>query len=191
MSNNRYEQLQQFADMFKALSNPHRLHIFLRLISCCPPGTRWMWDASSKRYVGQLAEEVNIAPSTVSHHIKELRNAGLIKVARCGKNIECWMNPDAVRSLTDLLAGRFPEGLLLNEPPQEAEAGSADPDAAEALGTWRPLPSCDSVDPASRADCCSSGTGLEADRIETNDIPSTKENCHVITSSGGKDIIDG
>jgi ArsR family transcriptional regulator len=127
MSNYPTDQIHRFAEMFKALSNPHRLHIFLSLISCCPPGTHWKWDAAARRYVGQLAQAVSVAPSTVSHHIKELRNAGLIKVARHGKNIECWMNADAVRALIDLLAGRFPEDLLRNEPRGEEQAGSPDP----------------------------------------------------------------
>jgi ArsR family transcriptional regulator, arsenate/arsenite/antimonite-responsive transcriptional repressor len=124
MSNTRKEQMDRFAEMFKALSNPHRLHIFLRLISCCPPGTRCPWDSEASRYVGQLAEEVSIAPSTVSHHIKELRNATLIKVARQGKNIECWVDPDVVRSLAQLLSGHIPHGLLQDGPPQGA--GTAD-----------------------------------------------------------------
>jgi ArsR family transcriptional regulator, arsenate/arsenite/antimonite-responsive transcriptional repressor len=117
MSNNPNYEMERFADMFKALSNPHRLHIFLRLISCCPPGTKCAWDAEGKRYVGQLAQEVSVAPSTVSHHIKELRNARLIKVARQGKNMECWVDPDAVRSLAELLSGRFPDGLLRDGSP--------------------------------------------------------------------------
>jgi ArsR family transcriptional regulator len=115
MSNNKTASLQRLADMFKALANPHRLHIFLRLISCCPPGTRYNFDSEAGRYVGQLAEEVNVAPSTVSHHIKELRNAGLIKAVRRGKNIECWMDPDAVKELVEVLLGRFPVGLLGDE----------------------------------------------------------------------------
>jgi ArsR family transcriptional regulator, arsenate/arsenite/antimonite-responsive transcriptional repressor len=121
MSNIQNNQIERVSQMFKALSNPHRLHIFLRLISCCPPGTRCAWDSEAKRYVGELAEEVDIVPSTVSHHIKELRNAGLIKAVRQGKNIECWVDPDVVHTLAELLAGRFPAGLLPDEPSRKKE----------------------------------------------------------------------
>jgi len=107
MSNNQNDQILRYADMFKALSNHHRLKIFLTLISCCPPGTRYACDDDIKRYVGQLAEQVSVAPSTVSHHIKELRNAGLIRVARSGKNIECWVDAEAVSALADLFSCRF------------------------------------------------------------------------------------
>lgn len=148
MSNNQIDQMQQFAEMFKALSNPHRLHIFLRLISCCPPGTRYTWDSEAKRYVGQLAEEVNIAASTVSHHIKELRNTGLIKVARRGKNIECWVDRDPVAALSDLLAGRLPSGLLQDEPSREKDDWTRDAVPQERSGTSSWGPNCDAVDPA-------------------------------------------
>ena len=39
MSNNRELNIDKFAEMFKALSNPNRLKIFMRLISCCQPGS--------------------------------------------------------------------------------------------------------------------------------------------------------
>lgn len=96
------------ADMFKALGNPHRLAIFLRLISCCPPGTKWMEGPESRRFVGQLGEDLDIAASTLSHHIKELRTAGLILAERRGKNIECWVDSEALNTMTDLLASQEP-----------------------------------------------------------------------------------
>jgi len=106
MSNYYTLEIQKFADMFKALSNPNRLGIFLRLISCCPPGTRCCSEADARRYVGELGENMEITLSTVSHHIKELRQAGLVRVERHGKNIECWVDDQVVTSLADLLTGR-------------------------------------------------------------------------------------
>lgn len=104
-------EIDRYADMFKALSNPHRLAIFLRLVSCCPPGTRCVADADARRFVGQLGEELDIASSTLSHHIKELRRSGLLRVERRGKNVECWVDADAVTELAALLTGRIPPSL--------------------------------------------------------------------------------
>jgi ArsR family transcriptional regulator len=112
MSNYRNIDLHRLAYMFKALANPNRLAIFLRLISCCPPGTRCVSEAEARRFVGQLGEQLHIAASTLSHHIKELRQAGLIRVERRGKNIECWLDGEAVNELAALLAGRIPTGVL-------------------------------------------------------------------------------
>lgn len=63
-STNSHEEMAKFA---KALAHPTRLEI-LRLLStqsCC--------------FTGDLVEVLPIAQSTVSQHLKELKNAGLIQ----------------------------------------------------------------------------------------------------------------
>ena len=98
MSNYRYKNIEKFSEMFKALSNPNRLKIFLRLVSCCQPGT--LTDIKSNiesggcACVGELGQDLGIVPSTISHHIKELRRAGLIRMERRGQKIECWIDPE-------------------------------------------------------------------------------------------------
>lgn len=92
------------ANSFKALSNPNRLQIFQRLLSCCEPGTACSADTVNGFCVGELGEDLAVAPSTLSHHIKELQHAGLIKTQRRGKNIECFVNADKVRLLNDFFA---------------------------------------------------------------------------------------
>ncbi len=95
--------IQKRAEMFKALGNPHRLAIFQRLTSCCAPGTVCAVDDAIRFTVGEIGEELEIAPSTVSHHLKELLRAGLIQSRRNGKTIECWIEPE----LLDQLSGFF------------------------------------------------------------------------------------
>ena len=97
MSNIQKDDL--YAARFKALSNPHRLAVFKRLMSCCAPGTVCSDDDATRYCVGELGEGLNIAPSTVSHHLKELKQAGLIQMERQGKTIRCWVEPDALRKL--------------------------------------------------------------------------------------------
>ena len=99
MSNNRNDSIDRFSEIFKALSNPNRLKIFLRLVSCCVPGTVWSFEAKGITCVGEVARDLEIVPSTVSHHIKELRQAGLIKMKRSGQKIECWVDPEALKEL--------------------------------------------------------------------------------------------
>ncbi len=104
MSNHKKDEVHRFAEIFKALSNPNRLHIFLRLVSCCPPGTKCITDAVGQ-CVGDVGRDLEIDPSTVSHHLKELRRSGLIRMERRGKRIICWVDREMVLGLTDLLTG--------------------------------------------------------------------------------------
>jgi DNA-binding transcriptional ArsR family regulator len=108
MSNLATIELERVAEIFKALSNPHRLEIFLKLVSCCPPGTKCDPDEAMLQCLGALRKNLKIVPSTLSHHIKELRRAGLIRVERRGKNMECWVDREAVLEIVNLLTGCSP-----------------------------------------------------------------------------------
>lgn len=103
MSNNKKEQIQKMAEAFGALSNPNRLQIFLRLLDCCSPGKKMEGSPESCVCVSDLSEGLNLAPSTVSHHIKELRQAGLIKSERNGQTVECWIDPNVLNEIILLL----------------------------------------------------------------------------------------
>ena len=96
MSNNN--NLIKLSNIFKALGNTSRLEIFLRLASCCRPGPTN--HAASRLCVGELGSSLGLAPSTVSHHVKELRRAGLLNMTRAGKTVECWVDPGTLESLS-------------------------------------------------------------------------------------------
>ena len=84
--------------MFKALSNAHRLKIFVRLANCCDAPCGGDGDLM-KTCVGELGKDMGIAASTVSHHLKELHTAGLISMERRGQNIECWVDAEVTEYL--------------------------------------------------------------------------------------------
>jgi ArsR family transcriptional regulator len=88
--------------MFKALSNSHRLQIFNILTGCCEPGTACSTDEMMGCCVGDLDNQLNIASSTLSHHLKELNHAGLIDMQRRGKQIFCSINPMTLTELRSL-----------------------------------------------------------------------------------------
>lgn len=98
------------AAMFKALGEPTRLRIFDFLRSCCCPVA--LDDSGDVRpvtgpTVGEVCCRVTGADritSTISEHLKELRESGLITIERRGRNMVCGVNRDAVRALTAYLA---------------------------------------------------------------------------------------
>jgi ArsR family transcriptional regulator len=109
MAKRRKGDIEKFAAVFAALSNPNRLELFRRLTSCCVSDRSCDGQQKTCRCVGDLTDGLDIAPSTASHHLKELRQAGLIRTRRRGRLIECWVDPSVLedlRSFLDELAGR-------------------------------------------------------------------------------------
>jgi ArsR family transcriptional regulator len=94
---------QRFAEIFKALSNPHRLKIFMRLACSCAEGAACNSDDQICECVGVLGKDLGIAQSTVSHHLKELHRSGLIKMKRRGQSIECWVDTEILNELLAFL----------------------------------------------------------------------------------------
>jgi len=70
----------QAAKILKALSHPNRLEIFLAIIK----GEKRDFEAGCECCADIMAK-LNIGAPTVSHHLKELVNAGLIETERQGK----------------------------------------------------------------------------------------------------------
>ncbi len=86
------------AKIFKALSDPNRLAIFGLLRQRCGTGCRLQAEESDNT-VSALAEEFDLALSTVSHHIKELKNAGLITCEKRGLWVYCAPNESVLEQI--------------------------------------------------------------------------------------------
>lgn len=98
--------------MFKALSSPQRLRMFVRLATAggaCGP-RRGASDGATYCCATEAGADLGLAASTVSHHLKELRLAGLVEVARRGRQIDCRVRGDAVRDLASFFEGWGTEG---------------------------------------------------------------------------------
>ena len=86
------EQAVAIAPMFKALGDPVRL----RLLS--------MIASTTEACVCDLTGAFDVSGPTVSHHLRVLREAGLVDCERRGTWVYYWLRPEAVRSLGALLA---------------------------------------------------------------------------------------
>jgi ArsR family transcriptional regulator len=93
---------------YKALSDPTRLHIVEFLSRCCCGRAAVRDDGGVE---GPTAGEVcchitgaDKITSTVSHHLHELEQAGLVSLERRGKTTVCTLIPAAFEDLAKHLA---------------------------------------------------------------------------------------
>lgn len=114
------------SDAFRALGHPHRLAIVKELrqqaLSCCQ-GERaddCAMDPASCD-VGSLADVVPCAPSTLSHHLKELERAGIIERVRDGRRIFCRIQEERLKELRRFLG---PEEHPAESPDRLATRGA-------------------------------------------------------------------
>ena len=80
------------ARMFVALGDPHRQRIVL------------MFEPDERLTVGQIVGASTLSRSAVAHHLKVLREAGVLHSEKVGKEVWYRTDPEAVRAaLTDVL----------------------------------------------------------------------------------------
>ena len=93
--------VQQLSKAFRALANPNRLQLFLNLLE------ESRLDLARGRvhdcFLAGLLRNLKIGAPTVSHHVKELENAGLIETHKEGKQLICTIRPEAMRALRAVL----------------------------------------------------------------------------------------
>jgi ArsR family transcriptional regulator len=80
----KLDQKKKVVAGMKALSNESRLTIFELIRS---GRARGRLDADNRPTVCEVAGNFDMALSTISHHMKELRSAGLITCERDGQTI--------------------------------------------------------------------------------------------------------
>ena len=84
---------------FKALSNPNRLQMYLELLQKRQTVVDSGTEKECRCGLTELMTKLNVGAPTVSHHVKELVNARLIRVERQGKYLTCFLNEDMRRQL--------------------------------------------------------------------------------------------
>ncbi len=107
MSNPRIDDVERLAAAFAALSNPQRLRMFIKLASsCCASGSPQDDLRRRARFccATEVGEGLDLAASTVSHHLKELRQAGLMHVERRGRRIDCWASQETLDRLASFFS---------------------------------------------------------------------------------------
>src|SRR5262249_38764729 len=86
-------EVARYADMLSAMGTEPRLRIVRLLLSAHPEGM----------VVGDIGGELDIAPSTLSHHLEKLKNEDLVRVRREGTYLWYSANTEALEELLRFL----------------------------------------------------------------------------------------
>lgn len=105
------DQAEVLAPMFKALGDPVRLRLLSLIAS----------HAGGEVCVCDLTPRFALTAPTISHHLRVLREAGLIDCERRGTWVYYWLNPGVL----DRLAGVLDTDRLRAAADRPAAAGAA------------------------------------------------------------------
>lgn len=87
------DPVAKYADMMSAMGTEPRLRIMRLLLSAHPHGL----------VVGDIAEELGIPGSTLSHHLEKLKIEDLVTVERQGTFLRYAANSEALKDLLSFL----------------------------------------------------------------------------------------
>lgn len=87
------EETGLYADMLGALGAEPRLRIVRLLLAAHPEGL----------VVGEIGAELEISPSTLSHHLDKLKNEGLVSVRRESTFLRCTANTETLQDIVGFL----------------------------------------------------------------------------------------
>lgn len=93
---------QKLAKIFKALSHPNRLELYLEIAK----KQEASFQTCCGCFVSDIIGSLNIGAPTISHHLKELTNAGLIVTERRGKNLVARINEQTIEEANAVLTCR-------------------------------------------------------------------------------------
>jgi ArsR family transcriptional regulator len=99
MEQSNMKDAAAMARIFKALSNPQRLELFQRISRGFRKGGGKGCCAGVEKAFTAACDCMDLSRSTISHHFKELQNAGLIKCERRGQSFYCEVNREALKAI--------------------------------------------------------------------------------------------
>ncbi|MBC8986880.1 winged helix-turn-helix transcriptional regulator [Pedobacter sp. N36a] len=85
------DEQNQLSQLLKAMAHPARIAILQRIM------------ASNTCICGDLVEQLGLAQATISQHLKELKNAGLIQGTIEGVSVCYCINPKTWKMMEDQL----------------------------------------------------------------------------------------
>lgn len=89
---------KQLTKIYKALSNEKRLEIFQNILK----GNSTSFEDGCNCLISEIIQDLGIGAPTISHHLKELTNAGLIETEKSGKFLVARANKKILNELKNV-----------------------------------------------------------------------------------------
>lgn len=89
----------KLAKVMKALSNPNRLELYLEIVK----KNEASFQTGGECFITDIIDSLNIGAPTISHHLKELTNAGLIVTERRGKYLVAKIDEQIIDEVSSIL----------------------------------------------------------------------------------------
>jgi len=84
---------QPAARIFTALGEPHRQRILL------------MFERDERLSIGEIVAASTLSRTAVAHHLRVLREAGVLRSCKVGREVWYWPDPSAVRAALEAVGG--------------------------------------------------------------------------------------
>ena len=90
---------KKLAKIFKALSNENRVELYLEIVK----SNEQSFSTDNQCFIADIIGKLNIGAPTISHHLKELSNAGLIFTEKRGKFLVAKVNEQLIDEVCTVL----------------------------------------------------------------------------------------
>ena len=93
--------IKRIAKIFKALANENRLELFLEILKI---NEKSFETDETECFITDIMGTLSIGAPTVSHHMKELTNAGLVITERKGKFLTAKINDELIKEVAEIFS---------------------------------------------------------------------------------------
>jgi DNA-binding transcriptional ArsR family regulator len=91
------QDVKTLSRAFKALANPNRLQIYLEVLAHRHSGIA---APEAGCGIADLISKLSVGAPTISHHVKELVDSGLVTVEKNGKFVTCHLDKAMQKQLS-------------------------------------------------------------------------------------------
>ena len=104
------------ATIFDILSDPDRLSVYLRLMSCCRSAPIRMTPDQALSWISDVAAGTGLVVKTVADHLAILKKTGLVHVSVDAETVDCRFDNHRFKAMADIFHAADRGATTLTQP---------------------------------------------------------------------------